>query len=71
MKIFSVAYFNEKDNLITKYVASRNKANVRSKLAEYSPLLIAEYKPNNASIFWENLSDEEQKQFISEIINEI
>ena len=71
MKIFSVAYFNDDKDLMTRYIASRNKANVKAKLAKHSPLLIEEYKPNNASIFWENLSEEEQKQFISEIINEI
>lgn len=71
MKIFSVAFYNKEGNLMTRYVAARNKKTAKSKFADFTPLLINEYKPNNANIFWENLSDEEQKQFISEIINEI
>lgn len=71
MKIFSVAFFNEENNLITTYIAAKNKAKVRSIMPEKSPLLIAEYKPNNPDVFYDSLTEDEKDQFIKAFIDEI
>lgn len=71
MKIFSVASFNEDNDLVTRYVAARNKAKVRSIMTGKSPLLIAEYRPNNPDVFYDSLTDEEKDQFIKAFMDEI
>ena len=71
MKIFSVAFFNEENNLVTTYVAARNKAKVRSIISGKSPLLIAEYRPNNPDVFYDSLTEDEKDQFIKAFMDEI
>lgn len=71
MKIFSVAYFNNDGNLVTNYIAARNKAKVRNIMEGFSPLLIAEYRPNNPDVFYDSLTDEEKDQFIKAFMDEI
>ena len=71
MKIYAAVFFNGEGNAVTKYVAAKNKAKVKSIMAGKSPIVIAEYKPNNPDMFYDRLTDEEKEQFIQAFISEI
>lgn len=68
MKIFNVAFFDENGNLISKFIAARNKAKVRAAISEKSSLSIFEYTPKNLDIFYNNLTEEEKEQFIKAFV---
>lgn len=70
MKIYSAVFFNGDGSAVTKYVAAKNKAKVKSIMAGISPLLISEYKPNNPDTFYDILTTDEKNQFIKAFISE-